>query len=99
MERELPDGWIRASESDREATQRELATELLPTDLLAGIVLRVIAAWDSDDSVLTEHFDSELLSVVHLTYTVSQERANHPTVEFTGTYEEFLTWSGVQPEF
>ena len=68
MERELPDGWIRASESDREATQRELATELLPTDLLAGIVLRVIAAWDSDDSVLVEHLDSELLSVVHLSY-------------------------------
>lgn len=37
-------------------------------DPLAGIVLRVIAAWESNDSVLVEHLDSELLSVVHLSY-------------------------------
>ena len=103
MERELPDGWIRVTGPERQVMQHELETELPLSDPqphpLAGIALRVLAAWESDDSVLTEHFDSELLSVVHLTYTVAQERANHPTVEFTGTYEEVLTWSGVRPGF
>ena len=77
--------------------QRELATELPLTHPqphpLAGIALRVLAEWSGDDSVLVEHLNIGLLSVVHLSYTGRQELANHPTVEFTGTYEDFVIWS------
>ena len=99
MDRLLPDGWIQVSGPEQQALQRELETELPQLNPqahpLAGISLRVIAEWESDDSVLVEHLDSELLSVVHLSCTGRQERANHPTTEFTGTYREFLIWSGV----
>jgi hypothetical protein len=57
--------------------QRELETELLLTNPqlhpLAGIPLRVIAEWESDDSVFVEHLDSALLSVGHLFGTGRQE--------------------------
>ncbi|WP_424952222.1 hypothetical protein [Deinococcus sp.] len=89
--------------------QLELATELPLTDPqphpLAGVALRVLAEWSGDDSVLVEHLNTKLLSVVHLSYAGRQELANHPTVEFTGTYEDFALWheivwlrGGVRPE-
>ena len=102
MDRLLPDGWIRVSGQAQQASQLELETELPLADPqphpLAGIALRVIAERESGDSVLAEHLNTELLSALHLSCTGRRERANHPTVEFTGRYEEVLTWSGVRPE-
>ncbi len=103
MDRLLSDGWLRVTGPEQQDLQRELETELPLTNPqphpLAGMALCVIAAWEGNDDVLVEHADTELLSVMHLSCTGRQERAKHPTTEFTGTYEEFLIWSGVQPGF
>ena len=94
---ELPEGWYRSEGEKREQLQREYETELPAEHPLAGIPVRVIAHREGTDDVLLEHLDSDLLSVVHLTWRRAKEFPNHPTLEFTGSFAAFLAWEAAWP--
>ncbi len=89
---DLPEGWEIVDGAQREGLQREYEVELPLEHPLAGIPVRVIAQSDATDDVLLEHLDSDLLSVVHLTWRMAREFPNYPTVEFTGSFAALLTW-------
>jgi hypothetical protein len=95
---DLPEGWRFLSPEEREFIQREYELELPAVNPqvhpLAGIPVRVIADCEGNDDVLVRHlFDPTLFSVVHLTWRSAQEVANHPTLEFAGSFAEFLAWN------
>ncbi len=94
---DLPEGWRILSPEESEFIQREYELEL-PIENpqvhpLAGIPVRVIADCGGNDDVLVQHLSElSLFSVVHLTWRMGQEVPNHPTLEFTGSFAEFVTW-------
>jgi hypothetical protein len=75
---------------------------------LAGVPVVVVAYREGNDDILLRLLKSvtipssnnknpaELTSgdfcVVHLTWSQRQEVADHPTLEFSGSFEEFLAW-------
>ena len=89
---DLPEGWEIVDDAQRERLQREYEIELPLEHPLAGIPVRVIAEWDGNDDVLLKHLDSDLFSVVHLTWRMARELPNHPTLEFTGSFAALLAW-------
>ena len=91
---DLPEGWYKAEGEEGEHLQREYDTELPNEHPLVGIPVRLIAHYDGNDDVLLEHLNSELVSVVHLTWRMAKEVPNHPTLEFTGSFAEFLARYG-----
>ena len=94
---DLAEGWRVLSPEEREFIQREYELEL-PIESpqihpLAGILVRVIADCAGNDDVLVQHLSElDLFSVVHLTWRMAQEVPNHPTLEFTGSFAEFVAW-------
>ena len=95
--RDLPEGWRIPSPEARESIQREYELELPAVNPqvhpLAGIPVRVIADCAGNDDVLVQHLSElDLFSVVHLTWRMAQEVPNHPTLEFTGSFAEFVIW-------
>ena len=88
----LPTGWHATSEDESERLEREYALELPQEYLLAGVPVRVLAHCDGCDDVLLEHRNADLVSVVHLTWRGATELPNHPTLEFSGSFAEFIDW-------
>jgi hypothetical protein len=88
----LPDGWRAADFEHAARLQREYELELPEVHPLHGVAVRVIADCDGSDDVLVQHVGTDRFSVVHLTWRMARELPNHPTVEFTGTFDEFVAW-------
>ena len=70
----------------------EFRRELPGIHPLANIEVELIAYDDVDDILFRHSHDSDLVSVVHLTWLGSKELPNHPTVEFSGTFGQFYLW-------
>ena len=92
---DLPEGWYISADERLESLQREYEVELPAEHPLAGIPVRVIAHRNATDDVLVLHLNTDLLSVVHLTWRMKREFPNFPTVEFTGSFAGFLAWEAL----
>lgn len=89
---DLPEGWYYPDMTEAEHLQAELQRELPPSHLLFGISVTTFAARDGTDDTLFRHRNEpERFTVIHLTWLGKTEiNAKHPTVEFDGTFAEFL---------
>lgn len=68
----------------------ELRLELGPSHCLYGVPLQGAARRCSNDDVLFRHTtETDMYSVVHLTWTSQEEPPGWPAVEFTGTFAQF----------
>lgn len=88
----LPGGWS-ALDAERAAGLVErLAFEVSARHLLSGVAVEAIAARHSNDDVLYRHVvDRSRYTVVHLTWSSGRQTSPcFPSVEFDGTFEEFL---------
>jgi len=66
------------------------SSELGPSHRLYGVPVQGAARRSSNDDVLFRHTgESDLWSVVHLTWTSAEEPDGWPAVEFTGTFAAF----------
>jgi hypothetical protein len=72
----------------------ELERELPPGHILHGVPVDTFATRGGIDDVLFRHRDQpEHFTVIHLSWLGRTEiNAQHPTVEFDGSYAEFITW-------
>lgn len=88
----LPEGWFYPDAETVELLHAELQRELPPGHLLTGRAVEVFA-WCGGgyDDVLFRHTDEPArFTVIHLSWLGSTEiNAQHPTVEFDGTFNEF----------
>jgi hypothetical protein len=90
----LPEGWFYPEDAAIAASlQAELQRELPPGHLLYGRQVEVFAYRHGSDDVLFRHRDQpERFTAIHLTWIRKQEiNAQHPTVEFDGSLEGFVT--------
>jgi hypothetical protein len=87
---------------------RELPNLKPQRHVLAGVPVVVVAYREGNDDILLRLIKSVTISlknnkvssqlnsgdfcVVHLTWSQRQEVADHPTLEFSGTFEEFVAW-------
>ena len=89
----LPAGWFYPDAEEARRLLAELQRELPPGHLLDGVPVDVFA-WrqGATDDVLFRHCDMpERFTVVHLSWLGRSEvDAQHPTVEFDGSFAEFL---------
>jgi hypothetical protein len=85
----LPLGWYRLLGTGHVA---ELQSEISPSHLLSGAAVEAVAARGANDDVLLRHLaNRSRFTVVHLTWSGRREPDPlFPSVEFDGTYEEFL---------
>lgn len=88
----LPAGWIFPDREEAKRLQDELDRELPPGHQLTGVAVEVFASADGIDDVLFRHGDEpDRFTIIHLSWLGRTEiNELHPTVEFTGTYAEFL---------
>lgn len=88
----LPAGWVVPDIEEAARLKAELDRELPPGHLLAGVAVEVFASADGIDDVLFRHRDEpDRFTIIHLSWLGRTEINDlHPTVEFTGTYAEFL---------
>ena len=88
----LPHGWEYLEADEAAGRVAELKRELPPTHLLFGIDVETFAARIGDDDTLFRHTSSrDRFTVVHLTWLGREEiNAKHPSVDFDGTFAEFL---------
>lgn len=87
----LPEGWFWTDETRRTTLQAEYQLELPEDHPLYGV--DVIAHREATDDILVRHLlHHDRVSVVHLTWARRKELPNHPTVEFSGSHEEFVQW-------
>jgi hypothetical protein len=89
----LPLGWFYPHADDAASVLAEFQRELPPGHLLDGITVDVFAWRDgATDDVLFQHRGQpSRFTVVHLSWLARTEiNAQHPTVEFDGTFAEFL---------
>ncbi len=96
---ELPECWYSADAEEELRLTKELLLELIPTHALHGLNIKVVAHRDgANDDILCKHTDKEdLFTVVHLTWSMKPEvDARYPTIDFHGTYTEFLKWEELQ---
>jgi hypothetical protein len=89
----LPLGWYYPDAEDMQRLLIEFQHELPPGHLLDGVSVEVFA-WreGATDDVLLRHRDQpDGFTVVHLSWLGRTEiNAQHPTVQFDGTFSEFL---------
>ena len=84
---DLPPDWEALPEGGFE---RELKLELGPVHRLYDVPVQGAARRSSNDDVLFRHTgETDLYSVVHLTWTSKEELPGWPAVEFTGTFAQF----------
>jgi len=89
----LPEGWFYPEEpSITEGLHAELQLEVPPGHLLFGRAVEIFAYRHGSDDVLLRHRDQpERFTTIHLSWSQKQEiNEQHPTVEFDGTFAEFL---------
>jgi len=88
---ELPEGWSTPDPDEARRLHEELQRELPPGHLLHGLPVSTFAASDGIDDVLFRHrSEPDRFTVIHLSWLGRTEiNAQHPTVEFDGTFEEF----------
>ena len=93
----LPLGCFYPDSENAQNLFEELQRELPPGHLLAGRAVETFA-WreGATDDVLFRHRDEpERFTVIHLSWLGRTEiNALHPTVEFDGTFAEFLAFEG-----
>jgi len=89
---ELPDGWDWPDADEAVNLHAELQRELPPGHLLYGVPVVTFAMRDGIDDVLFRHRDEpDRFTVIHLSWLGRTEiNAQHPTVEFDGSFSEFL---------
>jgi hypothetical protein len=88
----LPAGWHYPEDAAIAASlHAELQRELPPGHLLFRQTVETFAYRHGSDDVLFRHRDqSQRFTVIHLSWIGKQEiNAQHPTVEFDGTFEGF----------
>jgi hypothetical protein len=84
---DLPDDWEILPDGGFE---HELKLELGPSHRLYGVPVQGAARRSSNDDVLFRHTgESDLWSVVHLTWTSAEEPDGWPAIEFSGTFQAF----------
>lgn len=91
----LPLGWFYPDAETAESLDEELRRELTVGHLLDGCEVRAFAWRDgATDDVLFRHINEpERYTVIHLTWLGRTEiDANHPWVEFDGTFSAFVRW-------
>lgn len=92
---DLPEGWYKATDDDKQRLTQELRTEMIPGHFLDGKVVAVVAHRDgATDDILCQHIDeADLFTVVHLSWSMKPEiDVHHPTIEFSGTFAAFVKW-------
>jgi hypothetical protein len=89
---ELPAGWHYPDAAESERLHAELQRELPPGHSLFGVPVTTFAASDgTDDTLFRNRNEPERFTVIHLTWLGRTEiNSEHPTVEFDGTFVEFL---------
>jgi hypothetical protein len=97
-------GWYPADEEAAKRLLYELHRELRPDHPLYGIELEACAHRDgaTDDVLFRHSADPGRFTVVHLTWLEHHEiDANHPGIEFDGTFDAFLAYErdnwGLEP--
>ena len=89
----LPEGWFYPDAATAESLHDELQRELPPGHLLHGRPVQTFA-WreHSTDDVLFRHVDEPTrFTVIHLSWIRKHEiNAQHPTVEYDGSFEGFI---------
>ena len=89
----LPVGWFYPDAAIAQSLHDELQRELPPGHLLTGRAVETFA-WreHATDDVLFRHVhEPERFTVIHLSWIRKQEiNAQHPTVEYDGTFEGFV---------
>lgn len=88
----LPEWYYYPDAKEAAHLDAELQRELPEGHLLFGVPIEPFAARDGTDDVLFRHRDEPTrFTVIHLTWIGKTEiNAEHPTVEFDGTFEGFL---------
>lgn len=89
----LPSGWFYPDDETARHLYAELQRELPPGHLLTGRPVATFAWRDgATDDVLFRHaHEPERFTVIHLSWLGRTEiNANHPTVEYDGTFAGFL---------
>lgn len=88
----LPEGWEYPDAEEAAGLYAELQRELPQGHLLYGVEVETFAAAVGNDDTLFRHINGpERFTVVHLTWLGKTEiNARHPTIDFDGTYVEFL---------
>ena len=89
----LPEGWQRPDAAVAQSLEAELKRELPQGHVLFGVPVEAFGHSLGSDDVLFRHRDEpDRFTIVHLTWVGHTEiNAQHPTVEFDGTFAEFLT--------
>lgn len=89
---QLPEGWEYPDAEAGAGLHDELQRELPHGHLLYGVAVETFAAAIGNDDVLFRHMNQQdRFTVIHLTWIGKTEiNAQHPAVEFDGTYAEFL---------
>lgn len=89
---ELPAGWFWPDAEEARSLHEELQRELSPGHLLNGLLVRTFATRHGTDDVLFRHRnDPSRFTVIHLSWLGRTEiNAQHPTVEFDGSFLDFL---------
>jgi ribosomal protein S18 acetylase RimI-like enzyme len=93
----LPGGWFYPENSDVATSLLvELHREMPPGHLLYKHSVEVVAyRKGSDDVLFRHHNEPERYTIVHLSWIRKQEiDTQHPTVEFDGSFEEFIKAEG-----
>jgi hypothetical protein len=90
---ELPDGWFWPDADEAQGLHAELQRELPPGHLLFGVPVVTFATRRGIDDVLFRHRqEPDRFTVIHLSWLGRTEiDAQHPTVEFDGSFAEFLS--------
>ncbi|MBD9479091.1 hypothetical protein [Pseudoxanthomonas sp. PXM02] len=89
----LPEGWFWSNPGDQERLFAEYARELPSVHPLANTSVHVIAHRKGNDDILVRWLDGQdRVAVVHLSWIGREERANHPIVEYVGSFSGFITW-------
>ena len=89
----LPEGWFYPDSETADGLHAELQRELPPGHFLHGLEVQTFAWRDgATDDVLFRHTaEPERFTVIHLSWLGRTEiNVKHPTVEFDGTFEEFI---------
>lgn len=87
----LPEGWFWSDSEKAAELLAEYRRELPPIHPLAGIAVEIIAHREATDDILVRHVqEPNQVSVIHLTWTGREELPDHPTVDLTGSFEQFV---------
>jgi hypothetical protein len=89
---ELPEGWFRPDMDETRSLHAELQRELPPGHILYGVPVVTFATRRGIDDVLFRHQNEpDRFTVIHLSWLGRTEiNAQHPTVEFDGSFSDFL---------